>query len=109
MSNRPERPRLATAAVVVLAGLALAACVAGSAESGQSASGGMIAQFLLGLWHGIIGPVMLIGEIVGRFAPHLLPWKLHFYETRATGAAYDLGFYLGLAGGPPFAWSRWRR
>lgn len=110
MIESPERRRaLPTIAAVALAALALAACVAGSAESGQSAAGGMVPQFLLGFWHGIIGPVILIGEIIGRFAPHLLPWKLHLYETRATGAAYDLGFYLGLAGGPPFAWSRWRR
>lgn len=100
---------LKTAAALVICALVLTACVAGSGEAGQSASAGAVPQFLLGLWHGIIAPVILIGEIVGRLAPHLLPWKLHLYETRATGLAYDLGFYLGLAGGPPFAWSRWSR
>jgi hypothetical protein len=96
-------------AVLALAALLLAACVAGSGESGQAASGGMLAQFFLGLWHGIIGPVMLIVEVVDRFAPHLLPWKVRLYETRATGVAYDVGFYLGLVGGPSFGFLRSRR
>jgi hypothetical protein len=65
-----------------------------------------LSQFLLGLWHGIIGPVTLIGEIINRLFPHALPWQVHFYETKATGVAYDVGFYLGLAGGPSFAFGR---
>ena len=80
--------------------LALGACVAGSGESAHAASGGMISEFLLGLWHGLIGPFTLILEFINRFAPHLLPWKAHLYETKAAGAAYDLGFYIGLAGSP---------
>jgi hypothetical protein len=89
--------------------LALAACVAGSGESGNAASGGMLSQFLLVFWHGLIGPVMLIVELVNRFAPHVLPWTVRFYETRATGPIYDVGFYLGLVGSPVLAGSRWRR
>jgi hypothetical protein len=94
---------------IMVAVLALSACVAGSGESGQAASGGMLSQFLLGFWHGVIGPLTLIGEVINRFFPHLLPWKVHLYETKATGVAYDVGFYLGLAGGPSFAFGRrWR-
>ena len=96
-------------AAVTIAVLMLSACVAGSAESAHAASGGMLSQFLLGLWHGIIAPVTLIGEIVNRFAPHLLPWRLRLYETRDTGLAYDVGFYFGLAGGPPIVLNRWSR
>jgi hypothetical protein len=66
----------------------------------------MLSQFLLGLWHGIIGPVTLVVEIINRAFPHALPWRAHLYETKAAGAAYDIGFYLGLAGGPTFAISR---
>lgn len=88
--------------------LALTACVAGSGESAHAASGGMLAQFFLGVWHGLIGPVMLIIEIVNWFAPHALPWKVHFYEAHDTGVAYDVGFYLGLAGSPSLFWLRRR-
>jgi hypothetical protein len=98
--------RIAGAAVVVLA---LSACVAGSGESAHAASGGVLSQLLLGFWHGVIAPVTLIGEIINRFAPNALPWRVHLYETKAVGVAYDLGFYLGLAGGPTVIGSRWSR
>jgi hypothetical protein len=101
--------RAFTVAVLGLATVALAACVAGSGESGHTASGGLIAQLLLGFWHGIIAPITLIGEIINHFAPHVLPWTVHMYETRAAGLAYDAGFYLGLAGGPSIFWTRWSR
>jgi hypothetical protein len=86
--------------------LSLSACVAGSGESAHAASGGMLSQFFLGLWHGIIGPVTLVIEIVNRLFPHALPWRAHLFETKATGVAYDVGFYLGLADGPTYAISR---
>ena len=95
------------AAVLVL--LALGACVAGSAESGQAASSGFLGQLLLGFWHGIIAPVMLIVEVINRFFPHLLPWTARFYETKGTGVAYDIGFYFGLIGSPLIASRRWSR
>lgn len=94
------------AAALLAVALALSACVAGSGESAHAASGGMLSQFLLGLWHGIIGPLTLIGEVINRVFPHVLPWRAHLYETRAAGVAYDVGFYLGLAGGPSFALGR---
>ncbi|QUD89881.1 hypothetical protein [Phenylobacterium montanum] len=96
----------ATAAVVLL--LALAACVAGSSDSAHAADSGFLAQFFLGFWHGLIGPVTMVVEIVGRFFPHLLPWKAHLYETKAAGVAYDFGFYIGLVGSPVIIWSRRR-
>jgi hypothetical protein len=89
--------------------LALCACVAGSGESHHAASGGFLAQFLLGLWHGIIAPLTLLVEIINRLAPTLLPWKPHMYETAATGWIYDLGFYLGLAGSPVVISTRFSR
>jgi hypothetical protein len=92
---------------VVLVLLALGACVAGSAESQQSASGGALSQLFLGLWHGIIAPVTLIVELVNHFFPHLVPWSAKFYESRGTTFIYDLGFYFGLIGSPLIASSRW--
>ncbi|MFI4973878.1 MAG: hypothetical protein ACHP84_04985 [Caulobacterales bacterium] len=86
--------------------LALGACAAGSAESHHAATSGLLGQFLLGLWHGIIAPLTLIVEIVNKLAPKLLPWTAHIYEAQGTGVVYDVGFYLGLVGSPLIAWSR---
>jgi hypothetical protein len=102
--------RAARTVGVVIVLLALGACVAGSAESQHAAAGGWIAQLLLGFWHGLIAPLMLIGEVINRLAPHLLPWSVRFYETKASGVAYDVGFYVGLVGSPLIIGSRrWRR
>ena len=87
-----------TSAIVLV--LALSACVAGSTESQHAAAGGVLSQLLLGFWHGLIAPVMLVVEVINKFAPHLLPWTVRFYETKATGVAYDVGFYFGLVGSP---------
>ncbi len=94
---------------VALVAATLSACAAGSGEAAHAVSGGLLSQILLGIWHGVIAPFTLIGEVINRFAPHLLPWQVRFYETRSTGVAYDIGFYVGLAGGPSVAWSRWSR
>ncbi len=91
---------------MVAIALTLGACVAGSADSQHAAAGGWLSQLLLGFWHGLIAPVTLIVEVINRFAPHPLPWRAHLYESRNTGVIYDVGFYVGLAGGPTFAWSR---
>ncbi len=93
----------------VLSLLALGACAAGSADSHHAAMGGDLPQFLLGLWHGVIAPITLIIEIINRLVPHALPWATHLYEKDGTGTAYDVGFYLGLAGGPPIVLTGWRR
>ena len=62
---------------------------------------------MLGFWHGLIAPVMLIVEVVDKFAPHLLPWSVRFYEARGTGVVYDIGFYFGLVGSPLLAHTSW--
>jgi hypothetical protein len=100
-----KRSNLTAWAVVAL--LALGACAAGSEESKQAAADGTLQQLLLGLWHGVIAPVMLVVEIINRFAPHALPWTVRFYESRNTGVIYDIGFYLGLAGGPSILFGGW--
>ena len=93
----------------VAVSLLLTACAAGSGDSAHAASSGLIGEFLLGLWHGFISPLTLFVEIINSILPHLLPWHTHLYEIKAAGVAYDLGFYLGLGGGPVFVWRRWRR
>jgi len=98
--------RITVAAALLLM---LAACTAGSAEAQHAAGEGMLWQFVLGLWHGVIAPFTLIAEILSHFVPHLSPWSVHFYETKGTGVAYDVGFYLGLVGSPLAVGTRWRR
>jgi hypothetical protein len=87
----------------------LCACAPGSQASHHAADGGFIAQLVLGLWHGVIAPVTLIVEIINKLLPRLLPWKMHLFERDGTGLAYDIGFFLGLAGGPPIFIRGWRR
>jgi hypothetical protein len=96
-------------AVAALALAALGACVAGSPESQHAAAGGLVSQLVLGFWHGLIAPVTLIIEIINRLAPNLLPWSVRLYEAKNASVPYDVGFYLGLAGGPSVVWTRWRR
>jgi hypothetical protein len=96
-----------TAAISLVA--MLTACVAGSGEAAHAASGGLISQFVLGVWHGLIGPITLLVEIINAVIPNVLPWHAHLYETSAAGAAYDVGFYLGFGGGPFVIWRRWPR
>jgi len=101
--------RVLTVAGVVLL-LALGACVAGSAESEHAASsGGLLSQLLLGVWQGLIAPLMLVVEVIDQFAPHLLPWTVRFYEARGTGVVYDVGFYFGLVGSPLLLGAGWSR
>jgi hypothetical protein len=92
--------RAAVVALAAFALLSLSGCIAGSATAEHAAHQGFIVQFVMGFWHGVIGPFTLIGEILNKFFPTLLPWKVHLYESRGTGLAYDIGFYLGLAGSP---------
>jgi hypothetical protein len=102
------RRSLMIAGAVVLA-VALSACAAGSAESQHAVAGGALSQLLLGFWHGLIAPLMLIVEVINHFAPHLLPWTVKFYESRGATFVYDIGFYFGLVGSPLLARAGWSR
>jgi hypothetical protein len=90
---------IAKIACAVISLSALAACTAGSADAQHMAQNGGVSQFLLGVWHGLIAPVTLLIEVVNKFAPHGTPWPLHMIE-KDGGVFYDLGFFLGMAGGP---------
>src|SRR5512144_2409333 len=50
---------------------------------------GRVAGILLGLWHGIIAPIMLIGSF---FNP-----DMQIYEVHNNGAEYNLGYLFGVA------------
>jgi hypothetical protein len=89
--------------------LLLAACAAGGPESAQAAHGGWLSLLLLGFWHGIIAPVTLLVEILHKISPRTIPWDIHLYESRAQSVLYDVGFFLGLGGGPTIVVRRWRR
>jgi len=91
----------ATAAI-----LALSACVAGSGASQQAAAAGPMSLLFLGIWHGLIAPITLIIEIINRLAPHAIPWTARMYEAKGAQVEYDVGFYLGLAGGPSILFAR---
>jgi hypothetical protein len=39
----------------------------------------------------------------------VIKWDIRLYETHGATWLYDLGFYLGLGGGPVVIWRRWRR
>jgi hypothetical protein len=96
--------KIAAACVLVLL---LSACAAGGIESGQAAHAGMLSEFLLGLWHGIIAPFTLLVEILHKLLPKTIPWAIRMYETKADAVVYDIGFYIGLGSGPALAWRRW--
>lgn len=50
---------------------------------------GRVAGILLGIWHGIIAPVMLIGSF---FNP-----DMQIYEVHNNGIEYNLGYLFGVA------------
>jgi hypothetical protein len=77
-----------------------AACMAGSPEAQDVAQSGALQLLLLGLWHGVIAPVTLIDAIVNQIFPTLIPWRFGFFETAHATLLYEIGFYLGIAGGP---------
>jgi hypothetical protein len=50
---------------------------------------GNVAGLIVGLWHGIIAPVMLIGSF---FNP-----AMQIYEVHNNGPEYNLGYLIGVA------------
>ncbi len=58
-------------------------------ELNTPAPNGQVAGILLGLWHGLIAPIMLIGSF---FNP-----DMQIYEVHNNGAEYNLGYLFGVA------------
>ncbi len=70
--------------VVILLGLA--ACAAGTEIFDQEA--GRKANFLHGLWHGVIAPISFFISLFNK--------TVSIYEINNIGWAYDLGFLIGI-------------
>ncbi len=70
--------------------LVLAGCAAGPNDQANSPnSGGQVAGFWLGLWHGIIAPIAFV---ISLFSPNV-----GIYEIHNSGGWYNFGFLLGLS------------
>ncbi|MGH2795996.1 MAG: hypothetical protein ACRDKG_17020 [Actinomycetota bacterium] len=68
--------------------LFVASCAAGpNTQRSIADSGGDVAGFWLGLWHGIISPVTFF---ISLFAD-----SVNIYEVHNSGNWYNLGFVLG--------------
>jgi len=78
-----------TLVVAVIAMFLLTNCAPGHNTSEHIAnSGGSVAGFWLGLWHGLISPI--------TFVISLFNSKVNFYEVHNNGAWYNFGFILGV-------------
>ena len=82
MRSHPRATLLA-----LCAALLLSACFPGSGHSSHARPAG----FFMGIWHGWIAPVSLVGEF---FNP-----ELRVYEQVNTGFGYDFGFYCAVISG----------
>lgn len=80
--------RLVFIAMCIIILLLLAACAAGSEKFDKEA--GRKANFLHGLWHGIIAPISFIISLFNK--------TVRIYEINNIGWAYDLGFLIGIGG-----------
>lgn len=58
-------------------------------ELNQPGEDGRVAGLILGLWHGVIAPVMLVGSF---FNP-----AMQIYEVHNNGVEYNLGYLIGVA------------
>jgi len=68
--------------------LLLAGCAPGQNDAENTPnSGGEIAGFWLGLWHGLISPVTFIISLFEK--------QVRMYEVHNNGAWYNFGFVLG--------------
>ena len=82
--------RLKLALAIAVLALITTACAAGAnPEVGMAASGGDIAGFWMGLWHGIIAPF--------TFVISLFRDSVNLYEVHNSGNWYDFGFMFGLS------------
>lgn len=74
--------------ILSLALLLLLAACAGSERFDPET--GRKANFLHGLWHGIIAPISFIISLFNK--------TVRIYEINNIGWAYDLGFLIGIGG-----------
>jgi polyferredoxin len=82
------RSRTALLALLLVGGLALAACAAGP-NNVATVSAPHIAGFWFGLWHGIICPVTFIVSLFND--------NVNIYDVHNNGNWYNFGFVLGVS------------
>lgn len=99
-----EQNQIGKCAAVAVLALGLSACAAGSGDSQQAAESGGVALLVLGFWHGLIAPVTLLVSAINEFASGALPWAPRMYQE-GGGVVYDIGFFVGIIGGPSILWS----
>ncbi|MDC7235313.1 MAG: hypothetical protein PQJ58_18920 [Spirochaetales bacterium] len=81
-----KRKKLIILGLIVL--LVLLSCAAGvNSLKGTADSGGDIAGFWMGLWHGIASPIMFIISLFNK--------NISIYEIHNNGNWYNFGFLLG--------------
>lgn len=89
--SRKNATSLLLIALPLLIVLGAASCVAGpNPMQNTPPTGGGVAGFWMGVWHGIICPFTFV---ISFFKPG----SLSFYETHNNGAWYNFGFLLGFA------------
>jgi polyferredoxin len=80
--------RISTIGCIVLMVLILmTSCLPGTRSSIDQKPAG----FFMGIWHGWIAPISLIG--------HFFNGEIRIYEPNNTGWWYDFGFYMAIVGG----------
>jgi hypothetical protein len=83
------KPFLTLLVIVLLLGV-LAGCASGPNPSkGTPSERGGVAGFWLGLWQGLIAPVVFVVSLFRR--------DLGIYEVHNNGAWYNFGYLFGLA------------
>jgi hypothetical protein len=82
------RSRVGLLALLLVGGIALAACAPGPNNVAE-VSAPHIAGFWLGLWHGVISPVTFV---ISLFNDQVNPYDVH-----NNGNWYNFGFMLGVS------------
>lgn len=78
--------RILVCMVVLALMLALTSCLASVNDASAEPAG-----FFLGIWHGWVAPIALVGRL---FYP-----DLRIYAPNNTGWWYEFGFYIAIIGG----------
>ena len=81
------KKRIVRVVILVLIGLVLVGCFAGTKGSFHGKPAGL----LKGIWHGWIAPFALILEIFNS--------DIRIYEVHNRGFLYDLGYYVAIISG----------
>jgi hypothetical protein len=102
--KKPAHERAGKYVSITVLALGLGACAAGSTDAAQAADSGGVSLFVLGFWHGLIAPLTLLVEAINEFATGALPWSPRMYQE-GGGVIYDIGFFIGIIGGPSILWS----